>query len=102
MPGVVRAALGVFWTCSCFAQPVVNAAMNAASYFSPPRGDAPIAQGSIFIVFGSGLAGPELQQASLPLGTSLPPANGTSILIRSGGQNIDGYILYTLATQVAA
>jgi uncharacterized protein (TIGR03437 family) len=80
----------------------VNAAANAASYFSPPKGDAPIAQGSIFIVFGTGLAGPDLQQASLPLGTSLPSANGTSILISSGGQIINGYILYTLPTQVAA
>src|ERR1041385_9215222 len=102
MPGVLRAALGVIWTCACFAQPVVNAAMNAASYFSPPKGDTPIAQGSIFIVFGTGLAGPDLQQASLPLGTSLPPANGTSIVIRNGGQNINGYVLYTLPTQVAA
>src|SRR5947209_8514426 len=102
MLSVVRAALGVFWTCAGFAQPVVNAAMNAASYFSPPKGDTPIAQGSIFIVFGTGLAGPNLQQASLPLGTSLPAANGTSIIIRSGGQNINGYILYTLPTQVAA
>jgi uncharacterized protein (TIGR03437 family) len=102
MRSVLRAALGVLWTWACFAQPVVNAAMNAASYFSPPKGDTPIAQGSIFTVFGTGLAGPDLQQASLPLGTSLPSANGTSIVISSGGQNIDAYILYTLPTQVAA
>jgi uncharacterized protein (TIGR03437 family) len=102
MPGVLRAALGVFWTCACFAQPVVNAALNAASYFSPPKGDSPIAQGSISIVFGTGLAGPDLQQGSLPLGTSLPSANGTSIVIGSGGQTIYAYILYTLPTQVAA
>jgi uncharacterized protein (TIGR03437 family) len=76
--------------------------MNAASYFSPPKGDTPIAQGSIFIVFGTGLAGTDLQQASLPLGASLPSTNGTSIVVRSGGQNIDAYILYTLPTQVAA
>src|SRR5436305_14888019 len=100
MPRVV--ALPFLWVTTVLAQPTVTAALNAASYLTPPKGGAPIAQGSIFIVFGTGLAGPDLQQASLPLSTSYPSANPTSITISAGEQDLAAYILYTLPTQVAA
>src|SRR5437588_5647098 len=103
MPWMLRVvALPFLWATTVLAQPSVTAALNAASYLTPPKGDAPIAQGSIFIVFGTGLAGPDLQQASLPMGTSYPAVNGTAIAISAGGQDLAAYILYTLPTQVAA
>lgn len=91
---------------SAFAQPVVNAAVNAASYLTPPaQGStptpAPIAQGSIFVVFGTGMSGTNLVQASgFPLQTTM---NGTSITVTpSGGQPVQALMVYTLAQQLAA
>ena len=88
------------------AQPVVNSAVNAASYLTPPNpsstvtGIPPIAQGSIFVVFGTGMGPSALVQAtSFPLNTTL---SGTSISITSGGQTVSAYMVYTLAAQVAA
>jgi len=100
------AALGL-WTLSVYAQPTVSSAVNAASYLTPPAGGtsaspvptpAPIAQGSIFVVFGTGFGGPA-QASSLPLQTSLA---STSISVTSGGQNIAAYMVYAFPTQLAA
>lgn len=89
-----------------FAQPVVNSAVNSASYLTPPgpsattSAAAPIAQGSIFVVFGTGLGPPGLSQvSSFPLPTNF---NGTSISVTAGGQTVSAFMVYTLATQVAA
>lgn len=84
--------------------------MNAASYAAAvpdssniPIGNNIIAQGSIFVVFGRGM-GPAalLQPSGLPLPTSLPGANGTSVSVASGGQAVSAFLLYSSATQVAA
>ena len=92
---------------AAYAQPVVAAAENAASYFMPPAPSSstpapatPIAQGSIFVVFGTGLsAGALVQAPSFPLQTQL---NGTSISVTSGGQTVSALMVYTLPTQLAA
>src|SRR6266487_1348725 len=95
----------VLCTVCGLAQPVVNSALNAASYIAPPpqganASPAPIAQGSIFVVFGTGLSGAGLVQASdFPLATTL---NGTSISVSSGGQTSNAFMVYTLPTQLAA
>jgi uncharacterized protein (TIGR03437 family) len=97
--------IGLVLVCavSSFAQPAVNSVLNAASYRTFPKGDPPIAQGSMFVIFGSGLASSDFTQASgFPLPSLLPAGNGTSIAITSGGQSISAYIIYTLANQVAA
>ncbi len=87
-------------------QPVVNSAVNGASYFTPPNpsssvnGIPPIAQGSIFVVFGTGMGPAALVQATtFPLQTAL---SGTSISVTSGGQTVSPYMVYTLAGQLAA
>ena len=88
-----------------FAQPVVSSALNAASYIAPPpqgvnASPAPLAQGSIFVVFGTGLSSAGLVQASsFPLTATL---NGTSIAVSSGGQAFNALMVYTLPTQLAA
>jgi uncharacterized protein (TIGR03437 family) len=86
-----------------FAQPVVNSAVNAASYLTPPplgttATPAPIAQGSIFVAFGTGLGGP-IQATTLPLQTSL---GGTSVSISSGGQAAAAFMVYAFPSQLAA
>jgi len=88
-----------------FAQPVVSSALNAASYIAPPptgttANPAPIAQGSIFVVFGTGLStGGLVQASSFPLQTTL---NGTSIAVTVNGLASNAFMVYTLPTQLAA
>jgi uncharacterized protein (TIGR03437 family) len=97
--------IGLVLVCavSSFAQPVVNSVLNAASYLTFPKGDPPMAQGSMFVIFGSGLASSDFTQASgFPLPSLLPAGNGTSIAVTSGGQNMSAYIVFTLSNQVAA
>jgi uncharacterized protein (TIGR03437 family) len=103
MSSITRFGLALLCAISGSAQPVLSSAVNSAGYQTPPKGDVPIAQGSIFVVFGSGLAATDLVRASsFPLGASLPATNGTSISITSGGQTISAYMVYTLPAQVAA
>lgn len=95
---------------SLLAQPKIGSVVNNASYLTPPTdsnnkpiGNDVIAQGSIFTIFGTGLGPTTLTYpAGLPLPTSVPAANGTSISISSGGQNVSAYIIYTSALQVGA
>jgi uncharacterized protein (TIGR03437 family) len=85
------------------AQPSVTAALNAAGYQQPPNGDPAIAQGSIFVVFGTNLGGAGLVQASgFPLRESIPGTGGTSVAVTSGNQTVAAYMVYASATQVAA
>jgi uncharacterized protein (TIGR03437 family) len=95
---------------AAFAQPSIGGIVNSASYAQAPTdsngksiGPNVIAQGCIFVIFGTGIGPASLVQASsLPLVTSLPDANGTSVAISSGGQTFNAFMVYTLATQVAA
>ncbi len=78
------------------AQPVIKPAgiANAASYGKD------IAQGSLFVVFGSGLGPDRLMQASsLPLGSTL---GGSSVMISAGGQSFPAPVVYVSAGQLAA
>lgn len=97
-------------TVSAVAQPSIGGIANSASYaVSPsdangnPIGPNSIAQGSIFVIFGTNLGPAALVQApGLPLGTSLPSSNGTSVSITSGGQTVNAFMIYSSALQVAA
>src|SRR5260370_17659649 len=96
-------------TVSAIAQPSIGGIVNAGSYAtapldanSNPIGSNNIAQGSYFVIFGSGMGPASIVVApSLPLQTSLPDANGTSITISSGGQTVSAYLYYTSAGQVS-
>ena len=95
---------------AALAQPTIGSIVNTANYLTPPQdsnskpiGNPVIAQGSIFVVFGTGIGPTTLTYpAGLPLPTSVPDANGTSISISSGGTTVDAYIVYTSALQVGA
>ena len=80
------------------AQPVLrssNPVGNAGSY------DTKIAQGSIFVVFGTNLGGDAVvQNASLPIKTSLGNASIRLTPI-SGGAAVDAYMIYTTKNQLA-
>src|SRR5579884_877904 len=98
--------LGLLTVLGLSAQPAVNAVFNAASYATLPQnngqaiGNNVIAQGSIFVIFGTGLGPSSIAYAtSLPLPTSV---SGTSVSVSSGGQTVSAYVVYSLATQVAA
>src|ERR1700690_890492 len=92
---------------SALAQPKIGSIVNNANYLTAPVssshaiGNNVIAQGSIFVVFGTGLGPSSLAYpAGLPLPTSVPDINGTSIAVSSGGQKVDAFIVYTSALQV--
>jgi len=87
---VCLAAIGSAW-----AQPTVSGIVNAANY------SAGIAQGSIFVVFGTNMGPAQLTQVSaFPVPTTL---SGTSIRFTpvSGGAPVDALVIYTSAGQLA-
>src|SRR5580658_288968 len=107
---LLSSLLAVTAVASALAQPKIGAIVNTASYLTPPLdsksnpiGNDVIAQGSIVSIFGTGM-GPTTPTypSGLPLPTSLPASNGTSISISAGGQTIAAYMFYTSALQVQA
>ncbi len=72
---------------------------NAASFADPRLPDGSIAQGSIFVVFGSAMGPSTIQYAGFPLPTTL---SGTSISVTVSGTTVQCYMIYTLAGQLAA
>jgi uncharacterized protein (TIGR03437 family) len=95
---------------SAVAQPSIGGIVNSASYaVSPvdasgkPIGNNNIAQGSFLSIYGAGL-GPVagVSASSLPLGTSLPDLNGTSVTVSSGGQTLNAFVVFARADQVNA
>ena len=82
------------------AAPQIRSILNAASYAQAGLPNSGIAQGSMFVVFGTGLGPGELRQAGgFPLQTSL---GGTSIRVTVGTTTVDALMVYVLATQAAA
>lgn len=78
--------------------PTVSAVMNAASYAIAGLPNAQIAQGSMFVIFGSDLGPSQLEMANPPLPKSL---GGTTVRITAGDFSEDAYLFYTHASQVA-
>jgi uncharacterized protein (TIGR03437 family) len=77
-----------------------NGIVNAASFAGPGMPNFPIAQGSIFNIFGSGLGPATLVQSSgFPVPTVLA---GTSVVVTSGSTTVKPLILYTSDGQIAA
>jgi uncharacterized protein (TIGR03437 family) len=85
---------------SAFAQqPTAGAIVNAGSYAVAGTQNAAIAQGSMFVIFGTNMGPSTIQHAfSYPLPTTLA---GTSINITSGSP-FHAIMLYTVASQLAA
>ncbi len=86
--------------CAAFAFHAQGQAVNAANYLVPGMPGAGVAQGSIFILFGTFLGPGSLVQAgSLPLPTTL---GNTSITVTVGAVTLNCYMVYSSANQVAA
>lgn len=87
---------------SLAAQPNVAGIFNAASWAPPGLTNSGIAQGSIFIVTGTGL-GPEalVEATSYPLPTT-QGLGGTTIQAHVGGSTENCIMIYSSSTQVAA
>src|SRR5579872_7181825 len=82
------------------AQPQIVSILNAASYIPSGLPNSAIGQGSMFVVFGTGLGPAELKQAGgFPLPINLA---GTSIRDTVDAAAVDAILVYTSATQVAA
>ena len=94
-------AISSFSIVAALAQPVIGGqAVNSASYRTPGMAGSGVAQGSIFIIFGTGLGPSSLVQAStFPLPTTL---GGTSVSITVGGTQVPAIMLYTYNYAVAA
>ncbi len=83
--------------------PGVTSIQNPASNIVPGLPNYGIAQGSIFVLYGSQLGPATIAIAqSLPYQTTLPGLAGTSVKITAGGLVTNAPIIYTLNTQVAA
>ncbi|MCU1259889.1 MAG: repeat containing protein [Bryobacterales bacterium] len=84
-----------------YAQPVIGTGgiVNAASYAYSGLPNSGIAQGSLFLVFGSGLGPSTLDLASVPLSSSF---GGTSLTVTVNGVTTQPVIAYTSAGQVEA
>src|SRR5260221_8272765 len=86
-----------------FAKPTIatDGIVSAASYLPSGFPNSGIAQGSIFIVFGSGM-GPSAIVYNNPPFPLQKQLSGTSIKATVGGTTVDAPMIYTLAGQVAA
>ena len=82
------------------AQPSITAVENAATNVLPGLPNSAIAQGSMFVVKGSGLGPASVVEATkFPLAASLA---GTSVQITVGSTTVSGIMYYSLASQIAA
>jgi uncharacterized protein (TIGR03437 family) len=102
-PALCVLILFLVLTATAVAQnPAVSAAgiLNSASYAYVGLPNSAIAQGSIFVIFGTNMGPSTLQQiSSFPLPTNL---GGTSIKVTVGGTTVNCIMIYTSANQVAA
>lgn len=93
-----------FMAAASSAQPLIRSdgsgIVNAASYAAQGLPNSPVAQGSIFTIFGSGL-GPErgVEVSAYPLTTSF---QGVSIGISQGDTTVAALPLYVSASQINA
>jgi uncharacterized protein (TIGR03437 family) len=84
----------------CAQSPSLTSVQNAASNIAAVFPNGGIAQGSIFVVYGSALGPASIALApSLPLPTTL---SATSIKVTVGSSTVSAPMVYSLATQVAA
>lgn len=82
------------------AQPVIISVTNSASNILQGLPNSGIAQGSIFVVYGTGLGPTAISYA--PSAFQSNTLSGTSVTVTVGGTTVNAPMLYTLTTQVAA
>lgn len=80
--------------------PTISSLTNAASNISPGFPNAGIAQGAIFVVYGTNLGPSKITYAPQPFQSAT--LSGTSIQVTIGDTQKEALMLYTSANQVAA
>jgi uncharacterized protein (TIGR03437 family) len=80
--------------------PGISAVTNAASMIPPGLPNAGIAQGAIFIVFGSGLGPASI--AISPTSFQSTSLSDTTVAVTVGGTTMNAPLYYTCASQIAA
>jgi uncharacterized protein (TIGR03437 family) len=89
-------------TAAANAAPSISGIFNSASWAPSGMANGNIAQGSIFVVTGTGLGPATLQQAtSYPLPTTAG-IGGTNMQVAINSQAVDCIMIYSSANQVAA
>lgn len=83
-----------------YSGPIISNVANAASNLSIALPNGGLAQGSIFIVQGTGLGPASITFASSPFASDT--LSGTSVAVDIGGRTVNAPMYYTSATQVAA
>lgn len=97
MPIVARAAALAAVCCSMLsAAPTVTGVANAAANIPF---NYPIAQGAIFVIYGSGVGPATISIASSPF--QLTTLSGTSVSVTVGGTTVNAFMYYASTTQVA-
>lgn len=82
------------------AAPAITVIENAASNIVPGLPNAPLAQGSIFIIKGSGLGPSSISIASKPFQSTT--LSGASVAVAVGSTTVNALMYYTSDGQVAA
>jgi uncharacterized protein (TIGR03437 family) len=82
------------------AQPAITAVENAASNLPPGLPNSPIAQGAIFVIYGSGLGPANVAVASVPFQSTT--LGNTSVAVTVGGATVNAPMYYTSGGQAAA
>jgi uncharacterized protein (TIGR03437 family) len=96
---VLVVVLGVVVAVASFAQPAVSALQNNYSYILPGLPNYGIAQGSIFVMYGSNMGPAQITSAGSPLSATL---GGVTINITgSDGKAYQAYPYYVSASQIA-
>lgn len=102
---VLRVLLGIGWLAitlvTAQAEPVISpdGIVNAASYIPSGLPNSGIAQGSLFVVMGSGLGPNSLQQApGVPWPAELAE---TTVQVTVGGTTVNAYLYYAWSGQLA-
>jgi len=80
--------------------PSVTAVVNGASYITPGLPNAGIAQGAIFVIFGSDLGPANISFA--PTAFQSTTLSNTSVSVTVAGTTVNAPMYYTSAGQVAA
>ena len=91
-------SLCAFCGAAVLAQPVVNAVENNYSYVLPGLPNYGIAQGSIFVIFGSNLAAVASGFQGVPLKTTL---DGVSVQFVVQGATTQALLYYVMPNQIA-
>ena len=82
------------------AQPTITKVTNAASNTDPRMPNGGIAQGAIFVVYGTGLGPANIVVA--PTAFQSTTLSNTSVAVTVGGTTVNAPMYYTSASQVAA